>query len=291
MKIKIEPQTINVNIKAERVYPELENLEVEATTKEQKFKSEKYGYNEVTVLPKTVKLQEKTINSNGEYVADDGFDGLGKVKVETNGVDISDYYITDTTGVTYTPGNIKNFIKKVPSIDTKNLKNMQQFFYEMYNLEEIEEIDTSNVTNMNSMFGSCYSLKSIPKLNTQNVIDVGNMFYQCHNLRTIPELDFGSVIFLNNATFNYCGVRNLGGFKDLGKAYEVSSAENTGAYVLNLSYNVNLTHESLMNVINDLYDIKTKGCKNQRLNLGAKNLAKLTAEEIKIATDKGWNVT
>lgn len=51
-----------------------------------------------------------------------------------------------------------------------------------------------------------------------------------------------------------------------------------------------LTHDSLMNVINNLYDIKSKGVKNQRLQLGNTNKAKLTAEEIAIATNKGWNV-
>lgn len=51
-----------------------------------------------------------------------------------------------------------------------------------------------------------------------------------------------------------------------------------------------LTHDSLMNVINNLYDIKSKGVKPQTLQLGNTNKAKLTAEEIAIATNKGWNV-
>lgn len=51
-----------------------------------------------------------------------------------------------------------------------------------------------------------------------------------------------------------------------------------------------LTHDSLMNVINNLYDIKSKGVKTQTLQLGNRNKAKLTAEEIAIATNKGWNV-
>ena len=58
-----------------------------------------------------------------------------------------------------------------------------------------------------------------------------------------------------------------------------------------LSSATKLTHESLMNVINNLYDIKTKGCNAQPLVLGSTNLAKLTAEEIAIATNKGWNVS
>ena len=46
-----------------------------------------------------------------------------------------------------------------------------------------------------------------------------------------------------------------------------------------------------MNIINNLYDIKTKGCNPQGLVLGSINLAKLTSEEIAIATNKGFNVS
>jgi hypothetical protein len=63
------------------------------------------------------------------------------------------------------------------------------------------------------------------------------------------------------------------------------------SYKLDLSTCTNLTHDSLMNVINKLYDIKGKGCKNQALVLGTTNLAKLTSTEIEIATAKGWNVS
>jgi hypothetical protein len=52
-----------------------------------------------------------------------------------------------------------------------------------------------------------------------------------------------------------------------------------------------LTHDSLMNVINNLYDIKSKGCNTQQLVLGSTNLAKLTAEEINIAVEKGFSVS
>ena len=43
-----------------------------------------------------------------------------------------------------------------------------------------------------------------------------------------------------------------------------------------------------MNAINDLYDIASAGVQPQKLVLGSTNLAKLTAEEIAIATNKGW---
>jgi hypothetical protein len=93
------------------------------------------------------------------------------------------------------------------------------------------------------------------------------MFYGCSNLTT------------------------LGGFKDLGKAYSTSQSANYSSYTLTLSYANNLTEESLMNVINNLYDIATAGCKTQTLTLGSTNKAKLTAAQIAIATNKGWTVS
>jgi hypothetical protein len=67
---------------------------------------------------------------------------------------------------------------------------------------------------------------------------------------------------------------------------------------LNLSTCTALTHDSLINVINGLYDLNlTYDVANggtlytQTLNLGSTNKAKLTAEEIAIATAKGWTVS
>ena len=86
-------------------------------------------------------------------------------------------------------------------------------------------------------------------------------------------------------------ITNLGGFRNLGEAYLTTQSANYSNYQLFLSNNKNITHDSLMNIINNLYDIKTKGVKQQQLVLGTTNLAKLTAEEIAIATEKGWTIS
>ena len=52
---------------------------------------------------------------------------------------------------------------------------------------------------------------------------------------------------------------------------------------LNLSYCEQLTHDSLMVVINGLQTVT-----GQTLTLGTENLEKLTEEEKRVATDKGW---
>jgi len=81
-------------------------------------------------------------------------------------------------------------------------------------------------------------------------------------------------------------LKNLGGFKDLGKQSSVSGTNSTG-FLAELLY---ITHESLMNVINNLYDRKTAGLSTLSLKLGSNNLAKLTDEEKALATAKGWSL-
>ena len=53
-----------------------------------------------------------------------------------------------------------------------------------------------------------------------------------------------------------------------------------------LSYCPNLTHDSIMVVINGLQTVTS----TQTLTLGSTNLAKLTEADKKIATDKGWTL-
>ena len=83
---------------------------------------------------------------------------------------------------------------------------------------------------------------------------------------------------------------------NLGKSYTENS-DNYYEYTLALSSN-DITTSSLMSIINGLYDLNlTYDVANggtlytQKLVLGATNLAKLTAEEISLATAKGWTVS
>ena len=157
-------------------------------------------------------------------------------------------------------------------------------------IKAIPKINLINITGFGYAFSNYASLEEIPELNTSNVTNVQNTFYNCSSLETIPLLDFGKVENLTS-TFNGCSkLTNLGGFKNLGKAYLTSKSANIYEYMLDLSVSTLITHDSLMNVINNLYDIATKGCNTQTLKLGATNKAKLSAEEIAIATTKGWNV-
>ena len=236
------------------------------------------------------KLGSKIITENGTYKASgDNLDGYSEVEVATSGVDINEYFKPTIQGG-YGYGWRDSFIKfrsplivegtngydmfnnypfeTVPElIGTEKLTSVMQMFYSSNYLKYVQYFDTSNVTTMYSMFQYCPNLVTVPKLNASKVVVIANMFGNCNNLT------------------------NLGGLENLGQAYDTTKSANYSTYKLDLSTSKKLTHDSLMNVINNLYDIKSKGCNPQSLVLGSTNLAKLTSEEIAIATEKGWNVS
>ena len=215
-------------------------------------------------IPEKV-LGIKSITSNGTYKAvDDNLDGYSQVTVETSGVDINDYFLS--VGTPYN-GRAQSYLKKFPQIDTSNQTTFYQMFDTCRFMTEIPQIDTSKGTNFYQMFSYCYELKTIPKINLQKATRIDHI------------------------VDNDSKLENLGGFENVGQAFQTTQMANYPNYELKLSYCPLLTHESLMNVINNLYDIATKGVKTQKLTIGSKNLEKLTAEEIAIATTKGFSVS
>lgn len=169
--------------------------------------------------------------------------------------------------------------------NTSNVTNMSNMFHSCPSLKIIPMLDTSNVIDMSGMFANCSSLETIPMLDTSNVKDMEWMFTDCSSLKTIPMLDTSNVTNVRNMLADCTSLTNLGGFRNLGKSFPTTGVISTFYLYCPL-----LTHESLMNVINNLYDIKSIGIKTVTIDIGETNLAKLTAEEIAIATNKGWNI-
>ena len=188
-------------------------------------------------------------------------------------------------------------------LDFSECTDFQNMFSACSNLSDLSNLNTSSATNMTLCFLNCTSLITCPSLDTSNVTSVVGMFDLCSNLTTVNELDFSKVTMCDSSLYKFLGgcnnLLNLGGFKDYGKAFLTSVAANYTSYTLDLAgtsdylppSNQNISHDSLMNVINKLYDIATKGCNTQKLILASSNLARLSASEIAIATNKGWTVS
>ena len=173
----------------------------------------------------------------------------------------------------------------VPYFNTSKIIDMNNMFYYCEKLASVPQFNTANATNMNNMFRNCYALTSIPQLNTSNVTDVGYMVYYCKELTSIPQLDFSNVKTVGSMISGCTKLTDLGGFVNYGK---INAVDNT----FDISASSNLTHDAIMNVINNLYDRKTAGFTAVKtIKFGSTNLAKITDEEKAIATNKGWTLS
>ena len=192
--------------------------------------------------------------------------------------------------------NISNF-------DTSNVTDLQYMFQYAQNLlaVDLSNFDTSNVTTLKAMFYTCRKLTSLDfsSFDTTNVTDTNSMFHNCVGLTELDlsNFDMSKAIDITNM-FNGCSnLVNIISFKNLGKGFTQKS-NNYSKYQFKLTSCTKLTHDSLMDIINNLYDLNlTYDVANggtlytQALMLGATNKAKLTADEIAVATNKGWTVT
>ena len=211
-----------------------------------------------------------------------------------SGVDINEYLSdTITKGDSSSGGWLKTIIKLRSPLTIEG--NSAEYMFYRYSLNELPQIDTNNVTNMSNMFGYCRNLTTIPQLDTSSVTRMNFMFNDCTNLTTIPQLN-GEKLTTIAGAFSFCeSLENFNGIINLGQAYLTTQSANYSNYKLVLSDSTKLTEQSIINILNNLYDIKTKGCNTQQVALGSTNLAKLTSEEgqtaLTNATAKGWTIS
>lgn len=324
MKFQIKTNSLNFQLKNAVIkeYPKLENLEINPSKEEQIYKSQDYyGYdtvklNKVTnsidenIKPENIKKDinilgitgnveeinttEISINpSDTEKVItpEAPYNGFSKVTVGAqSGIDPAEYFELSAKG----ENRACSYIKQYPSKFYDNiggLTSYSNFFVSHTYLEKLELFDTSKCTNFSYMINGCVFIKEIPQYDTSKGTNF-NYAFSTSSLETVPLLDLSSATNISSILYsNSSNLKNIGGFKDLGKAYRTTQSANYSSYTLKLSGCTNLTHESLMNIINGLYDIATAGVQPQKLQLGSTNLAKLTDEEKAIATNKGWSLS
>ena len=219
--------------------------------------------------------------------------------LNTSNVTTMDYMFYNCTKLTSIPlldtSNVTNMLymfyncnslTTIPLLDTSNVTTMNSMFHSCTKLTSIPLLDTSNVTNMLYMFNGCTNLTSIPQLDTSNVTTMNSMFYRCTNLTSIPLLNTSNVTdmstFMGFSDINT--LTDLGGFKDL----KINWSDGYG-----LPKMPNLTKQSVLNVINNLYNFRENGdsTTTRTIKFHKNSLALLTDDEKAIATNKGWTLT
>ena len=161
----------------------------------------------------------------------------------------------------------------------------------------LSNFDTSKVTSMSNMFYYCHELTNLnlSNLDISKVTSFYQTFYRCNKIVSIPKLNASKVTSVSYFVYNCIALTDFGGLENLGQAYSTTTSANNSSYKLDLSTCTALTEQSLINVLTNLYDIATKGCKTQQVVLGSTNLAKLVSEEgqqaLAQAQQFGWNIS
>lgn len=140
-------------------------------------------------------------------------------------------------------------------------------------------VNTCKVYDFNDMFSSCYNLKKCPPLDCSSGGEFFGMFYKCDGLETIEKLIFNSTKSSRiSSMFSYDSCPNL-----INVTIEGTIKVDKNSYLLGNC--PNLTVDSLMSFINSFED-NTGEETQYTVTIGATNLAKLTPEQVAVATSK-----
>lgn len=208
-------------------------------------------------------------------------------------------------------------LETIPLIDTSNVTDMGYMFNGCSNLQTIPLIDTSKVSNAVNMFGYCGKLKTLPNnFNFGSCTDFSEMFYYAGSLTDYsfletwvinPNASMDSMIDNTNTTYvpaipcvgntsyyqsaifwtygNYSKLTYFGGW--IGRKYNVDR-DNI------LKKMPNLTYESCIGILNNLYDFTGNGetPNNDQGKLKvAQSFIDKVGDKISIGVAKGWSIT
>lgn len=169
-------------------------------------------------------------------------------------------------------------------------------FSQCYNLEEVTLPSTTKVINA-YVFYKNYNLKTINMPSSLIRIDVG-AFFQCNSLTNIT-LPSGVQYLRSQAFYDCSGLKTISmpnSIREIGdRAFGLCSAlENVtlesgfNANGLDLSASTLYSVNTLVSMLNALAD--RTGLEAYTLTIGSTNLAKLSNEQIAIATQKNWTL-
>ncbi len=175
-------------------YPELEDLTVTPSMKEQHFKSEKYGYDNVTVG--AIESDSIIIQPSSEEQIYEGV--FNKVVVEGN-TNINNNAAVENPFST-TSFDIKKWIKVLNKVDIAGVTSLLNAFNTMEMLEIVSIKNSDSVTNYNSFCKNSPQIISVTSEKSLKGTNYNEAFRNCKALVEIPDISGEKVS--NNANYN-----------------------------------------------------------------------------------------
>lgn len=218
-------------------------------------------------------------------------------------LDVSNFNTSNVTDVSYMFYECKGLSNlDVSRFNTSNVTSMYSMFYSCTSLSSLDlsSFNTSNVTNMSKMFDNCnFTTLDISNFNYSLVTNMSYMFAYMYYLTNIdigycnPQTEANLSYMFNysyslktiKGTIDMQNVTNADGMFSSCRDLEEVHIHNLGRN-LSLSDSPNLTHDCLVELINNLQTVTS----TKTLTLGSTNLAKLTDAEKQVATNKGWTL-
>lgn len=205
----------------------------------------------------------------------------------------------DTSSVT-NMGSMFSSCSRLATLDLSNfktsaVKNMSGMFGSCRNLTtlDLSSFNTSSVTDMSSMFDNCSNLTTLDlsNFNTSAVTDMSRMFFFCNKLTTLDLSSFNTSAVTNmSGVFSNCTqLTSIIGTHTL-EEVQAGTVKALRGLKVSISFydSPNLERASILALFYGLADLTGQTANTVTLHATAK--ARLTAEDIKIATDKNWIV-
>ena len=179
--------------------------------------------------------------------------------------------------------------------DTSAVTDMRSMFYGCSKLTtlDLSSFNTSAVTNMHEMFKYCDRLTTLDlsSFDTSAVTSMGGMFDNCERLTTLDlsSFDTSAVTNMSSMFYNCNNFTTIIGTHTL-EEVQAGTVKAMRGLKVNISFSdsPNLERASILALFYGRADLT--GNTKQTISLHATAKARLTAEDIKIATDKNWDV-
>lgn len=276
-----------------------------------------FDVTDATVTPETLNKNKTIYDASGNLIQ--GTLQMPNTFMETTVSDskLLNYFHIDKQVLNNSNTQIINArsINEIDATAITELKQYSKFMYENDSEHLPDFVDLGNCKSYPTfdswnpfIADSCWKNHNLPFFNTVYLTNFDRVVYGNRSgsastsgfvspLHTIGGFAADSCIKVGtwwqvSIFTHYNNVTYFGGFKNLGKAYDPTKPAHYADYTFDAipDNDWNLSKQSILDILNWLYDIASKGCARQLIKIGPKYINMLTADELAIATQKGWDV-